>query len=157
MKHLKFFIFTFFFCCVSVISSAQNKPSVQLAPGQKFSWEEYKTAKSQYIVDCAKLSRKESEKFFPLYKELYQKKRYINSNARKLCKEYSQDGNITKQEYLSMIDSLCQAKIDIANLEKEYVDKFKKILPAEKLYKALIADENFDSEILKQMQKQKQE
>ena len=161
MKEFNKYISVLLILCVSQFSFAQNSAEQQKLPeivsGQKFSAEEYKAAKVEYVIDCGKLTNKEKNKFTPLYTELYQKKRCINHNARKLCREYSQDGNITKQEYLSMIDSLCQAKIDIANLEKDYVEKFKKILPAEKLYKVLKADENFDSEILKQIQKQKQE
>ncbi|MCQ2058535.1 MAG: hypothetical protein MJY71_01735 [Bacteroidaceae bacterium] len=161
MKGINKIIAVLFISCIASFSFAQNSSEQQklpeTVPGQKFSAEEYKAAKVEYVIDCGKLTNKEKNKFTPLYTELYKQKRCINHNARKLCREYSQDGNITKQEYLSMIDSLCQAKIDIANLEKDYVEKFKKILPAEKLYKVLKADENFDSEILKQMQKQKQE
>lgn len=162
MKNFRIYILIFFFCSVSVLSFAQNgsedqqSSTAKLAPGQKFSAQEYREAKIEYVIDCAKLTSKEKNAFTPVYTELYNKKRLINYNAKKLCREYSKDG-ITEQEYMSMIDSLSQAKIDIANLQKEYIEKFKKILPAEKLYKAMQADEKFDGEILKQMQKQKQD
>ena len=52
-----------------------------------------------------------------------------------------------------MIDALADVKIECAKLEKEYLEKFKKILPAKKLMRVQMAEERYQRELLKGMQK----
>ena len=51
-----------------------------------------------------------------------------------------------------MIDALADVKIECAMLEKEYLAKFKKILPAKKLMRVQMAENRFQREILKGIQ-----
>lgn len=101
----------------------------------------------------AGLDKLEADKFFPVYFELQQKKRNVNSHTRQVVR-HIQESNLTEQESAQLIDSISETKINIANLEKEYLDKFKKVLPSGKLLKVLIAEEQFNSELLKEMQRQ---
>ena len=55
-----------------------------------------------------------------------------------------------------MIDALADVKIECAMLEKEYLSKFKKILPAKKLMRVQMAENRFQREILKGIQQGKQ-
>lgn len=41
--------------------------------------------------------------------------------------------------------------IKIAELEKSYIDKYKKVIPASKILKVQMAEEQFNSDILKDM------
>ena len=58
----------------------------------------------------------------------------------------------TEEECNEMIDALADVKIECAMLEKEYLAKFKKILPAKKLMRVQMAENRFQREILKGIQ-----
>ena len=51
-----------------------------------------------------------------------------------------------------MIDAMADVKIECAQLEKEYLAKFKAILPAKKLMRVQMAENRFQREILKGIQ-----
>ena len=51
-----------------------------------------------------------------------------------------------------MIDAMADVKIECATLEKEYLVRFKEILPAKKLMRVQMAEERYQRELLKGMQ-----
>ncbi|MEG1749355.1 MAG: hypothetical protein RRZ65_07130 [Tannerellaceae bacterium] len=55
----------------------------------------------------------------------------------------------TDAEYLKAIDACLEVRINEAQLEKEYYEKFKKILSPEKLYKYRRADYKFAREFMR--------
>ena len=92
-----------------------------------------------------------SQPFFPIYNELQQKKRELNREIRRIMREeggpmVSEDGS------LKAIDAKADVNIKIAELEKEYLQKFKQVLPASKILKIQNAEEQFNSQILKEIQ-----
>jgi 2,3-bisphosphoglycerate-independent phosphoglycerate mutase len=60
---------------------------------------------------------------------------------------------LSEEECLKAIDALADAQIRIAQLEKEYLEKFKKILPASKILAIQRAEDQFNSELVKEMQR----
>ena len=52
-----------------------------------------------------------------------------------------------------MIDALADVKIACALLEKDYLQRFKEILPAKKLMRVQMAEERYQRELLKDMQR----
>ena len=58
----------------------------------------------------------------------------------------------TEEECNEMIDALADVKIECATLEKEYLQKFKEILPAKKLMRVQMAEDRFQRELLRGMQ-----
>ena len=59
---------------------------------------------------------------------------------------------ISEEQSLKAIDAKADANIRIAELEKEYLQKFKEVLPASKILKIQNAEEQFNSQILKDIQ-----
>ena len=97
----------------------------------QFSPTEYWKQQKAFFTEKAGLTEDESEKFFPLYNELQQKKRELNSEVRRMSAE---------------------TNLKIAQLEKEYLEKFKEVLPASKILKVQNAEDQFNSQILKDIQ-----
>ncbi|MBR6371177.1 MAG: hypothetical protein IKS24_08910, partial [Bacteroidaceae bacterium] len=58
----------------------------------------------------------------------------------------------SEEQSLKAIDAIAETNIKIAELEKEYLQKFKKVLPASKILKIQNAEEQFNSQILKDIQ-----
>ena len=120
--------------------------------GMQFSPEEYRARQQKFLTEKSGLTQEEADKFFPLYFELQQKKNEINANSRQSASNHADNTKLSDKEYEKLIDNLADAKIQIAKLEKEYLDKYKKIVPAGKILRIQIAETQFGSELLKEMQ-----
>ena len=127
----------------------QNPPAPNRS-GQ-FSPAEYAKQQQEFFTKNAELTPAESEAFFPVYNELQQKKREINREIRRIMRQ-EPGSQVTEEQSLKAIDAQADANIKIAELEKEYLQKFKQILPASKILKVQNAEEQFNSQILKDIQ-----
>jgi hypothetical protein len=58
----------------------------------------------------------------------------------------------SEEQSLKAIEAQAETNIKIAELEKEYLKKFKEVLPASKILKVQNAEEQFNSQILKDIQ-----
>lgn len=118
---------------------------------EQFSPAEYWEQQKEFFTNQASLTQDEANAFFPIYNELQQKKRELNRQIRRIMREeggpmISEDGS------LKAIDAKADVNIKIAELEKEYLQKFKQVLPASKILKIQNAEEQFNSQILKDIQ-----
>ena len=113
--------------------------------------EEFQTKQKEFIIQQAELTDKESAAFFPLYFELQSKKHEINGRVWKKARAVHPHER-TEEEYNEMVEALADVKIECATLEKEYLLKFKEILPAKKLMRVQMAEDRFQRELLKNMQ-----
>lgn len=131
----------------------QQRPNVSNTSnrGQSFSIDEYRKRQKEFFTKRANLTEQEAEKFFPVYNELQQKKMQINHQSRQDAVRQQQP--LSEEECLKAIDALADAQIRIAQLEKEYLEKFKKILPASKILAIQRAEDQFNSELVKEMQR----
>lgn len=131
----------------------QNNRPMQQAPNRsgQFSPTEYWQQQKAFFTEKAGLTEQEANAFFPIYNELQQKKREINRDIRRIMR---QEGNteITEEQSQKAIEAKADANIKIAELEKEYLEKFKEVLPASKILKVQNAEEQFNSQILKDIQ-----
>ncbi len=108
------------------------------------SFEEMKAKRVAYITEKVGLTPAESEKFWPVYNELQEKKITLNREARKEIREKMKSKEtLTEADYEKLININVDIALKEAQLDKEYLEKYKKILPAEKIYKLQRADKDF--------------
>jgi hypothetical protein len=117
----------------------------------QFSAAEYWKQQKAFFTEKAGLTEEESNAFFPLYNELQQKKRELSRETRRFMREAAAQG-ASEEQSLKAIEAQAEANIKIAELEKEYLKKFKEVLPASKILKVQNAEEQFNSQILKDIQ-----
>ena len=134
---------------ICLAASAQEQTSKPRTP--RMTPEEFRAKQKEFIIHHAELTNEESAVFFPLYFELQSKKHEINGRAWKKVRSVRPHER-TEEECNEMIDALADVKIECAMLEKEYLAKFKKILPAKKLMRVQMAENRFQREILKGIQ-----
>ena len=137
------------FSVIVLIASAQAQGNGSRRP--HMTTEEFQIKQKEFITHQAELTEEESAAFFPLYFELQSKKHEINGRAWKKVRSVRPHER-TEEECNEMIDALADVKIECAMLEKEYLAKFKKILPAKKLMRVQMAENRFQREILKGIQ-----
>lgn len=128
---------------------SRNTPQQQIPnrSGQ-FSPTEYWNQQKSFFTEKAGLTEDEAAAFFPLYNELQQKKRELNREIRRLSRQENQ----TEEQAQKTLDATTDINIKIAELEKEYVKKFREVLPASKILKVQNAEEQFNSQMLKDIQ-----
>lgn len=117
----------------------------------QFSAAEYWKQQKAFFTEKAGLTEEESDAFFPLYNELQQKKRELSRETRRFMREAAAQG-ASEEQSLKAIEAQAETNIKIAELEKEYLKKFKEVLPASKILKVQNAEEQFNSQILKDIQ-----
>lgn len=112
----------------------------------RFSQEQFEADLERFIVVEAGLSPVESARFFPVYREMRKKQlaffyedrelRHVDTSNEKACA-----AAIRKHD-----DNDLQVK----KLQKEYHNRFLKILPAAKVCRVLRAEDNFHRRLFKQ-------
>lgn len=137
-----------YFVC---LMAAAQQPQGQRPEHPRMTPEEYRAKQQEFITRHAELTPEESDAFFPLYFELQNKKHEANRNVWKKARAVRPHER-TEAECNEIIDALADVKIECATLEKEYLMKFKKILPAKKLMRVQMAEDRFQRELLKGMQ-----
>lgn len=100
-----------------------------------FDIEAFKKKKAEFIIDNVNLTDAEAKSFIPLTNELMDKRFELNRAIRKETRELRKKNNKTNSDYERLLDASSSVKIKEAQLEQEYLQKFKKVLSAEKIYK----------------------
>jgi hypothetical protein len=89
------------------------------------------------------LTPEEAAAFIPLADELRQRTFEAGNDCRRLQREVMRRKNLTDAEYLKLIDECVEVSMKEAQLEREYYEQFKKILPPGKLIKYRDAENKF--------------
>lgn len=126
------------FALTSIVS-AQSKDEKR-----KEHFEKFRAKRIAFITERVKLTSEEAQAFWPVCNELQEKKFTLNKPLWEARRERHRSKEpLTEADYKKMIDLGIDIKIKEAQLEKEYLEKFKKILSAEKIFKYQRAEEEF--------------
>jgi hypothetical protein len=118
---------------------------VSFAQGGKA--EKIEALRVAFITRQLDLTTEESQKFWPAYNEYLDKLKAARREFRAVPKIFTTDKEA--QEFLDAELLLKQREL---NLYKEYYERFKKILPIQKVALLRQAEEDFKKELLKQLQ-----
>lgn len=130
-------------CLFFLPASAQKK--------DKCNETEFRAKKQAYMAKRANLTQEETEKFFPLYFEFQDKKKEINKGAWGKAKNGIKP-ETSEEQYEDIIDNFFDEQERIAQLEKEYIKKYREILSNKKIYMLYWAELKFSKNMLKILQ-----
>lgn len=133
--------------CFLTVSSAQDRQG-----GRFMKPEEFKAKQQEFLTQRAGLTDTEAAAFFPLYFELQSEKFKLNGQLRRKTRQLMADG-LTEDEASELLDETAEMKMKCDKLDKDYLPKFKAVLPASKLLKIQMAEEAFRRELLNNMQR----
>lgn len=120
---------------------------------RKFSPEQFQEKQRNYITEKAALTPEEAEKFFPIFFELQKERFRIEREARsKVIKERGQ--KLTDEQWKELLGHTADARIAIAQLEKEYITKYLNVVSPKKLVDIQRAEHSFQSYMIKTMSRQ---
>lgn len=115
---------------------------------QRMSPEEFRAKQKAFIIEKAGLNKEEAAKFFPVYFELQDKKKALNDKAWGLLRK-GKDNKTTEAQYAEILKGVYDARSASDKLERDYYEKFKKILSNKKIYMVQKAEMRFHRELLK--------
>lgn len=146
MKH-----FILFFCIAFFYTNAIQ------AQFNKESREKIKTLKIAYLTEQLELTPKEAEQFWPIYNVYDEKQlqlRFASRNAmKKALKGAENSDNITEKEAEELIALKLKNDKELYEVQKEFVDKAKKIISNKKIVKLQVAEMEFARKLMRKYKK----
>lgn len=109
--------------------------------------EKIEELRATYIAKNLELSSGESEKFWPIYNDLQDKRKAIKKNLRHSLKNLSPAASDKEAEDLINLENKSAAAE--AELTRSYNEKLKTVIGAKKLARLKVVEEEFKIEVLK--------
>ena len=114
--------------------------------------EKIKAQKVAFITEKLQLTVKEAQVFWPVYNEYSEKKDKITSDRREKLKFFHQNQTTLSDKDIEKIsDDLVSSRLLEAQLDQEYHQRFKAVLPIAKVVKLYRAEVQFTTHLLKQL------
>ncbi len=148
---MKRYILCFLISILSIPVFAQPRDDAQRKAGR----EAFEAQRKEFITKAVGLTKEESKRFWPLYDELSMLRWNLHMEQRNAfhnLKKKENDHTATSQDYKKANDALIEVEIKKAQTEKNYYNKLEKILSPEKIFKLYEAENNFQNELLKQVE-----
>ena len=106
-------------------------------------------AKIAFITARVALTQDEAQRFWPLYNEFSGKRRDLNRNGRLLRREAT-EGMSDQQIRDNFTQSFALRQQEL-NLEKEYFDKFQKVISLRQVSQLFLAERDFTKEVIRRV------
>ena len=121
--------------------------NIQAQPNQKCNWQEkMMSEKIAFITMELQLTPEEAQVFWPVYNQINQKnkeaQKAMNKAYRTMVKAM-EEGTVSDKELNALLDDYLAAKQAHKESGKGDVDQYRKVLPAKKVAKLYVAEENF--------------
>jgi hypothetical protein len=134
---------------VGIFAQNQNKEEAK-----KQRWEEMKAKRAAYYTEKIGLTAEEAQLFWPIYNELQDKKGKVHRQMTAPFREAKKDDKGHKiLDYTKVCDNMMCLRVQEANLDKSYHEKFKKVLSPEKLFRYYEAEREWAGKLLKDIEK----
>ena len=117
-----------------------------------FDREAFIAKRNTFLTEKMSLTAEETAVFIPLDNELMRKKLECGRGCRRLARELQNKSDKTDEEYQKLLKCREEVREQCDKLDKEYLEKFKKVLSAEQIVKYQNADKAFFEEFKRDQQ-----
>ena len=112
--------------------------------------------KIAFLTDKLELTSKEAQTFWPLYNEYNSKMEKLRKSKKSDFNELKNKGeNFSDKELEALIKEVFASKQKELDLQKEYYDKYVKVLPVKKVALLYQAENQFKRELLRKIKEKK--
>jgi len=117
-----------------VLLFASNLSFSQDCPRYAENRKKIEAEKVAFITNKLDLSVEEAQKFWPVYNEYQKKRKDIFIEKRKIHKNLTTNiDTLSDEEIISALNKINKIKLKEVQLEKDYTDKYLKVLPPKKI------------------------
>ena len=110
--------------------------------------EVFKANKREFLREQAQLTEQEAARLFPVYEELQTKLFNIHDEAQRATKRLLRKPG-TDADYSAAVQKRLDAQLQEAQIQWEYAEKLKKLLPPKKLMLLYDAEQRFSHEMMR--------
>lgn len=110
---------------------------------------EIKAQKSAFITARLELTPEEAQQFWPIYNEFDDKQDVIRKEMRELFRGPEEDAKLNDTEAAQVLEKGLQLRQREIDLERSYLEKFKKAIGARKTLLLRKAEHDFNREVLR--------
>jgi hypothetical protein len=146
---IKFIVCLLALLIISLQSTAQNNDRNNSRNGRgSFNREEFISKRNAYLVEKISLTPDEIAIFIPLDNELLRKKFDVGRECHQYERELRDKNDKSAEDYNKLLKCREEVKQKREQLDREYLDKFKQVLSAEKILNYQNADKAFMDEFI---------
>ena len=106
-------------------------------------------AKIAFITNRVALTQDQAQKFWPLYNEFSDRRRELNRSGRLLRREITE--GMTDEQLRDNFTQSFNTRQQELNLEKEYFDKFQKVISLRQVAQLFQAERDFTKEVIRRV------
>ena len=106
-------------------------------------------AKIAFITNRVTLTQDQAQRFWPLYNEFSERRRDLNRNGRLLRRDVTE--SMTDQQIRENFNQSFAVRQQELNLEKEYFEKFQKVISLRQVALLFMAERDFTREVIKRV------
>jgi len=119
----------------------------------KFNPQEFRAKLEAYISDKAGFTAADAQAFFPIFHEMKDKQHQLQGQIFQIKKD--RPGNDAQdKDFANKVMQINKLKVEMAQLEESYYKKLCKLLPSPKVYKAMLAEDMFHRDMLRNFNQQ---
>jgi len=105
-----------------------------------------------HITKEVALTPAEAQKFWPIYNQYQGELENLRRERKNTIAQAKQNrANLSDQDYANLVDNEMNFKSKELEIDKKYNQKFKEVLPIEKVAKLYKAQESFKRELVRQL------
>ncbi|TPG66446.1 hypothetical protein [Hymenobacter nivis] len=124
-------------------------PRQQLRAARAERLSQLDNARIAFFTSRLSLTQDQAQRFWPVYNEFITRRRALNRASRSLKRE--QIEGLTDQQIRENLTQTYATRQQELNLEKEYFDKFQKVLSLRQVAQLLAAERDFTKEVIKRV------
>ena len=106
-------------------------------------------AKIAFITNRLSLTQDQAQKFWPLYNVFSDRRRELNRNGRLLRRDITE--GMTDQQLRESLTQSFNTRQQELNLEKDYFEKFQKVISLRQVVQLFQAERDFTKEVIKRV------
>ena len=143
MKHTLFFPLILFLLTVQAFAQPGMNPQKR---------KEIKEMQLKFIINKLQLTEKEKAEFIPVYKTFTAKRESLFFEKHKTMRNFKQNRlNMSNNDLLNLADECVNINFRLAQLDKQYNEEFKKVLPPIKIILLYQAENEFKRDLIRKM------
>ena len=116
--------------------------------------ERIKALKVAFITEQLQLSTTEAQKFWPIYNAFEEDHNILRRESYENRKSTDFD-NLSEQEAKAMLDAMVSIENQKSKLREKYLSDLIKVLPAKKIIKLKVTEDEFNKRMLEEMKKRR--
>jgi hypothetical protein len=151
MKKRTLILLTICLALSATSTYAQQRPS---EADRNARFEKFKAEREAFISKAMELTNEEKKTFWPLCNELQMKKFELNKTlrdeTRKINRARREKQTIPEADYKHILELGSRVKIQEAQLEQEYLNKFLQVVPAEKVFLYQQSERSFGEQMIRE-------